>query len=91
MRIELCGKLHVELDGRRVDDDVRGRQGRRLFAYLVLNRHVPVSRDQLVEAVWGEALPRDPAAVLNTLLSRLRRTLGEERLEGRRQLSSALA
>ena len=35
-RIQLCGRLIVELQGRRLEDTLRGRQGRLLFAYLVL-------------------------------------------------------
>ena len=85
-RIDLCGQLRVEIGGERREAAARGRQGRLLLAFLVLHRQTPVSRERLVEALWGEALPRDPAAVLNTLLSGLRRALGEGRLEGRREL-----
>ena len=30
-RIQLCGKVAIELDGRRVEDDLPGRQGRGLI------------------------------------------------------------
>ena len=53
-RIELCGALTVEVDGRRVEDDLPGRQGRLLFAYLALNRERPVRRDELVDVVWDD-------------------------------------
>ena len=85
-RIDLCGRLLVEIDGGTVEGAARGRQGRLLLAFLVLHRQTPVSRERLVEALWGGALPRDPSAVLNTLLSGLRRALGDGRLEGRREL-----
>ncbi|MDP9384965.1 MAG: AAA family ATPase, partial [Actinomycetota bacterium] len=85
-RVDLCGPLRIEIDGERLEGRVRGRQGRLLFAYLVLHRHAPVSRERLTDALWSGDLPADPSGVLNTLLSGLRRTLGEGRLEGRREL-----
>jgi len=35
-RVQLCGTFAVELLGRRVDNLLPGRQGRLLFAYLVV-------------------------------------------------------
>ncbi|MGH2884304.1 MAG: adenylate/guanylate cyclase domain-containing protein, partial [Solirubrobacteraceae bacterium] len=43
-RIQFCGRTVIELDGRRVEDDLPGRQGRVLFAYLAVNRHRSVGR-----------------------------------------------
>jgi len=40
-RIELCGQLAIEIEGERVEGALRGRQGRLLLAYLVLNRRRP--------------------------------------------------
>src|SRR5262249_27822056 len=63
-----------------------GRQGRLLFAYLVVNRHRQVPRDELAEALWREP---DPAAVdarLNPLLSKLRRVFGADAVDGRSTL-----
>ena len=56
-RIHLCGRLVVEWDGERLERDLPGRQGRLLFAYLVLNRDRPVRRDELIEALWSEEGP----------------------------------
>ena len=53
-RIHLCGRLVVEWDGERLERDLPGRQGRLLFAYLVLHRERPVRRDELIEALWSE-------------------------------------
>ena len=61
-RIELCGQLAVEIEGERIEGSLRGRQGRLLLAYLVLNRHRPVRRDELVDALWLE--PEGPSATL---------------------------
>ncbi len=89
-RIELCGALTVEVDGRRVEDDLPGRQGRLLFAYLALNRERPVRRDELVDVVWDENPPGSPDAGLAALLTRLRRALGPDAVEGRSHLRLAL-
>ena len=82
-RIQLCGRLRVDLDGRHVTPQLRGRQGRVLLAYLVLKRRRTVSRDEMIVAVWPEGRPADPAAALRTQLSRLRSALGSEALAGR--------
>jgi len=80
LRIELCGRFVVRDGGRRLDAELPGRQGRVLLAYLVLERHRPVSRDELVEAVWPEGAPAASDAALSALLSKLRRALGPDRL-----------
>ena len=82
-RIQLCGRLKADVEGRHVTPDLRGRQGRVLLAYLVLNRGRPVSRDELIAAIWPDAPPADPAAALRTQLSRLRSALGSKALAGR--------
>ena len=50
-RIQLCGRLVVQLGGRRVEDALPGANGRLLFAYLVLNRLRRMDRDELLTAV----------------------------------------
>ena len=37
-RVQLCGAFAVELQGRRIDNVLPGRQGRLVFAYLALSR-----------------------------------------------------
>ena len=82
-RIHLCGELRVELAGERREAQLRGRQGRLAFAYLVLHRDRPVRRDELIEALWAHegAPPSDTA--LAPVLSRLRRAVEPATLEGR--------
>jgi len=90
LRVQLCGALAIERDGQRLDGLLPGRQGRLLFTYLVVNRHRQVPRDEVAEALWREP---DPAAVdarLNPLLSKLRRVLGAESLDGRSALRLCL-
>lgn len=82
-RIQLCGRLKVDIGGNHVTPALRGRQGRVLVAYLVLNRARAVSRDELVSAIWPHELPANPHAALRTQLSRLRDALGTDSLAGR--------
>ena len=88
--IQLCGRYVVELEGERVEAGLPGRQGRLVFAYLVLNRDRAVTRGELVEAVWPGELPGDPADALAALLSKLRSAVGERRLLGRGELRLVL-
>lgn len=67
--MQLCGRYVVELDGRRVEDELPGRQGRILFAYLVANRRRTVERPELLEALW----PDGGDGGLAPLLSKLRK------------------
>ena len=79
-RIQLCGQLVVELDGRRVESLLPGPQGRLLFAFLVDRRDRPTLRSELVEAVWPYGPPRADAVALKALLSKVRTTIGRELL-----------
>ena len=73
----------MEYAGERRESQLRGRQGRLAFAYLVLHRDRPVRRDALIEALWAHegAPPSDTA--LAPVLSRLRRAIEPATLEGR--------
>src|SRR5690606_20188853 len=82
-RIQLCGRLKVDIGGRHVTPALRRRQGRVLLAYLGLNRARAVSREELITAIWPHELPANPHAALRTQLSRLRDALGTEALAGR--------
>ncbi|WP_037503376.1 helix-turn-helix transcriptional regulator [Solirubrobacter soli] len=81
----------MELQGRRLEDSLRGRQGRLLFSYLTLNRDRPVRRDELAEALWsGKGAPPAYESLLAPPLSRLRKALGPGVLEGRSELQLIL-
>jgi SARP family transcriptional regulator, regulator of embCAB operon len=85
-RIQLCGPTVVERDGERLDGRLPGRQGRLLFAYLVLNRHRLTGRDELAGAIWPRQLPAAAETGLNALISKLRRILGAGVVDGRAAL-----
>src|SRR5258708_36203733 len=89
-RIQLCGPYVVELEGRRVEPSLPGRQGRLLFAYLVLNRDRPIDRGELVDAIWSQEPPRDPADALAPLLSKVRTALSNRWLGGRSRITLML-
>ena len=76
LRIQICGRIAVESEGVRREDDLPGRQGRLLLAYLVIHRHEPVSFDSLTNALWGETPPSASLPALHALLSKLRRVVG---------------
>jgi DNA-binding SARP family transcriptional activator len=82
-RIQLCGRLRVDVEGRHVTPLLRGRQGRVLLAYLVINRGRALTREEMIRAIWPEQPPEHPAAALRTQLSRVRRALGAPALAGR--------
>lgn len=84
--IQLRGEVRLEVGGTRMEGRLPGRLGRALLAFLVLNRHRAVTRDELMAALWPAAVPRDPAATLSTLLSGIRRALGAESLHGRSEV-----
>src|SRR5215208_6865763 len=89
-RIQLCGRLVLELDGRRVEEALPGPKGRLLFAYLVLNRDRRMSRDELLTAVHGEEASPDQRASLSVLLSKLRSVIGQDLLAGRSEIELVL-
>ncbi len=88
--VQLCGGFAVELAGRRVDQALPGRQGRLLFAYLALSRLERVSRDALVDALWGDSPPAAAGAALTVVISKVRAAVGPDVLRGRTELSLVL-
>jgi DNA-binding SARP family transcriptional activator len=85
-RVQLCGPTIIEWDGERLEGRLPGRQGRLLFAYLVLNRHRLATRDDLVEALWPGRHPSAIETGLNALISKLRKLLGPGVIDGRSSL-----
>jgi DNA-binding SARP family transcriptional activator len=89
--VQLCGKLVARIGGRRVDAALPGRQGRLAFAYLALNRHRVVTRGALVEALWPYEQPALVDSALSALLSKLRKALGADALDGRGEVRLVLS
>lgn len=80
----------MEIDGRRLEAAIPGRQPRTLLAYLVLHRRRPVRREELIEILWPDAPPASPEGALSTIVSRLRSVVGRETVAGRSELRLAL-
>ena len=80
----------VEIDGTRLEHLLPSRQGRVLFAYLVVHHDQSIPRAQIIDALWPTGGPEAADAALSVLLSRLRRPLGPERLDGRGVVRLAL-
>lgn len=76
LRVYICGRLTV-VRGTTVlaESAFPARQGRRLWAYLILHRQQPISREDLATAIWGDGVPDAWDVSLNTLAARLRRFL----------------
>lgn len=89
-RIQLCGRLAIELSGRDLTPKLPGGQARVLFTYLTVSRARPARREELVEALWPWRAPAGADAALSALLSRLRSVLGSGVLSGRGELQLGL-
>ncbi|MGC9669712.1 AfsR/SARP family transcriptional regulator [Planosporangium sp. 12N6] len=74
VEVELLGQLRVCRAGAAVP--LPGTRLRGLLARLALSAGRPVDTTALVDALWPEARPADPANALQSLVSRLRRALG---------------
>jgi predicted ATPase/DNA-binding SARP family transcriptional activator len=76
VEIDLLGPPRARLGARVLE--LTGRQPA-LLAVLALEAPRPVSHDRLIDAIWGEDLPRDPANALQQRISSLRRSLDPDR------------
>src|SRR5689334_11139006 len=76
VRIYLCGRVAVERNGHVLGESgFGGRQGRLLFTFLGTRRMQPVSKNQVIDAIWGSATPPSADTALNALVSKLRAAL----------------
>jgi len=73
-----------------VTADLGGRQGRAVFASLVLSRPQGLARDQLIDVLWPAEPPKSPERGLDVIVSRLRTALGQDVISGRSQLTLTL-
>src|SRR5919106_1136001 len=78
MEFRLLGPLEVVENGAAID--VGSAKQRALLAVLLLNANRVVSRDDLIDALWGERAPRTAPKALQVYVSQLRKSLGRERI-----------
>ncbi len=89
-RIQLCGRLIVKIDGRRLEDELPGRQGKLLFAFLAAHRRQPVTRSQIIEALWAGNPPAAAETALSALMTKLRNVLGAKSIAGKQDVRLVL-
>jgi DNA-binding SARP family transcriptional activator/ABC-type transport system substrate-binding protein len=81
MEFALLGPLEVRIDGRVLP--LGGPKQRALLALLLLHANEAVSRDRLVDDLWGARAPASAQRSLDTYVYRLRMLLGSGRIERR--------
>jgi YVTN family beta-propeller protein len=81
MEFRILGPLEVRNGGRPVE--IGGPKQRALLAVLLLHANEVVSSDELIDALWEEAAPPTATKTLQAHVSRLRKALGDGRLETR--------
>jgi len=90
VRIQMCGRLAIEVDGERRESRLPGRQGRLLLSYLVLHRHDHLSRPRLVDALWPSDPPEASDNAVYALVSKLRTAIGPDLLSSRESVRLTL-
>src|SRR5215470_6298842 len=76
VEFRVLGPLEVQADGHRLP--LGGRKQRALLAVLLLNANEVVSRDRLIDALWGERPPPTASHTLDAYVSRLRKALASD-------------
>jgi DNA-binding SARP family transcriptional activator len=77
VRIYVAGEVQVEHGEQLLREaGLVGRQGRLVFAYLVLERHRPVDQAELAELLWPDRVPPSYTMSLSAIVSKLRAALG---------------
>ena len=79
MEFRILGPLEV-LD-EELTLDVAGPKQRALLAVLLLNANQVVSKDGLIDSLWGDEPPSTASKAIQVYVSQLRRVLGKRRLE----------
>ncbi|NUT48917.1 MAG: AfsR/SARP family transcriptional regulator, partial [Saccharothrix sp.] len=76
-RFEVLGLLRAVRGGEEVD--LGAAKQRAVLAVLLLARNTPVSRGQIIEAVWGDNTPTSAVNLVQTYVAGLRRALEPRR------------
>lgn len=81
MEFAVLGPVSVRRDSRELP--LGGPKQRALLVILLLQANEVVSRDRLIDGLWGERPPATAAHTLDNYISRLRKVLGDDRLTRR--------
>jgi YVTN family beta-propeller protein len=79
MELRLLGSLDINTGNGQIV--VPAGKPRSLLVLLALHPNEPVASDQIVDALWGETPPASATAIVQTYVSRLRKILGDGRIE----------
>jgi hypothetical protein len=82
MEFRLLGPLEVL--GDHLPVQIAAGKQRALLAILLLNANRTVSREQLIDSLWGETVPESAQKMVQIQVSQLRKALPEPRLQTRR-------
>ena len=78
MQFAILGPVEARTNGSALQ--LGGPKPRALLAMLLLDANEPVSRDRLIEGLWGDDPPPSADQTLDSYVSRLRRVLGADRV-----------
>jgi YVTN family beta-propeller protein len=76
MDFRILGPLEVSDEGRVLK--LGGAKQRALLALLLLHANEPVSRDRLIDELWGDEVPETAATAIQVHVSQLRKSLGRD-------------
>ena len=76
MEFRILGSLEVVEQGRGVK--LGGTKQRSLLAFLLLNPNQAISRDRLIDELWGDQPPDTAATAIQVHVSQLRKALGRD-------------
>ncbi|TML09286.1 MAG: hypothetical protein E6G38_06410 [Actinobacteria bacterium] len=76
LEFRILGPVEVTDDGAPLQ--LGGQKQRALLALLLLNPNRVVSTDRIMDALWGEQVPRTAATSLQNFVSQLRKLLGSD-------------
>src|SRR5262245_47430352 len=79
MELRLLGSLEIDTGNGRVS--VPAGKPRSLLVLLALHPNESVGSDQIVDALWDGSSPSSATAIVQTYVSRLRKILGDGRIE----------
>ncbi|MBP2437362.1 BTAD domain-containing putative transcriptional regulator [Microbacterium amylolyticum] len=79
VHVRVLGQPEVDDDGHRIT--VRGERRQAVLLALALAGGDPVTRDHLIERVWGDDAPSTVSTSLRVIISQLRRELGAQLIE----------
>ncbi len=76
MEFRILGPLEVEEEGRLLN--LGGAKQRSVLAFLLLHANEVVSRDRLINELWGDEAPETAATAVQVHVSQLRKALGRD-------------